>query len=164
MAPLATRAPLAALAALSVLAVGALAAPCTSLPIAAGLTAASCACTQGNPASCTFPPETNATVGLNAVNPCVDHYVYLHVATGLQKAAADPKVAMPFSAPTPRTFCLNNFCGPNAGPAVQTFTAGCGAGYWGDLNRHPLLCPGSPRVATQRRPNHGGARRALLRG
>ena len=131
MAPLATRAPLAALAALSALAGGALAAPCTSLPIAAGLTAASCACTQGNPASCTFAPETNATVGLNAVNPCVDHYVYLRVATGLQKAAADPKVAMPFSAPTPRTFCLNNFCGPNAGPAVQTFTAGCGAGYWG---------------------------------
>jgi len=81
------------------------AAPC-AVPVAAGTAAASCACgTQGQPATCTFPPGTNASVGRNAMNPCMDHYYLLGIATGVQKAAADPKVAMPFSAPTPTTYC-----------------------------------------------------------
>jgi len=69
--------------------------------------AADAACTQGVPASCTYPPGGSATTANNNgpnVNPCFEYYSIVGVATGVQVALADPKV-FNFSAPTPSAFC-----------------------------------------------------------
>ena len=77
---------------------------------------ASCACTQGSPATCTYPPGTSSTVGVNFVNPCIDHWVQVGLATGYQVAVADPKVHLPFSTPSPSAFCFNDYCGGSRKP------------------------------------------------
>ena len=140
---------------------GALAAgPCTLPVTLANATASTCACgTQGAPATCTYPPGQSPTVGTNFVNPCVDHWTLLRISTGYEKALLDPRVAGPWTGPTPTTFCFNYYCGPNA-QIVQTFKANCGAGYFGAPNAVTATCTASANCWYS--GNFGSLRGALI--
>jgi hypothetical protein len=96
------------------------------------------ACVQGQPATCTYPYGNTATSSsTNKVNPCIDYYEMVGLATGYQNLVAS-QLLHQLSEPSPSTFCYNYYCGPNAGTdgtqSTQTFNGSCAEGYFGTIS------------------------------